>query len=66
MATYYQQIVSSERLPNARRPEFMPLEQQRKSLEKVRRYLDPPIEEDGLVNGDTKAHRQWLMKIWNK
>jgi hypothetical protein len=47
-------------------PEFVPLEQQQRSLEKVQRYLDAPVEEDGLVNDDTKAHRQWLMRIWNK
>ena len=63
MATYYQQIVSSDRLPNARRPEFTPLEQQQKSLEKVQRYLDTPVEEDVLVNDNTKAHHQWLMRI---
>jgi hypothetical protein len=67
MAAYYRQIVSSGRLPNARRPEFVPLEQQRRSLEKVQRYLDAPVvEEDGLVSDYTRAHRQWLMRIWNK
>jgi hypothetical protein len=62
----HQQLVSSDRLPNARRPERVPLEQQQRSLEKNQRYSDIPVEEDGLVNDETKAHRQWLMKIWNK
>jgi hypothetical protein len=66
MATSCRKIVSSARLPNARRPDVVPSEQQLRSLEKVQRYLDAPVEEDGLVNDDTKAHRQWLMGIWNK
>jgi hypothetical protein len=56
-----------DRLPNARRPEPIPAEElKRRSLEKVRRYLDAPAEEDVLVNGSTKAHRKWLMSRWNK
>jgi hypothetical protein len=66
MAISYRKIVSLDRLSNARRPELMPSEQQQRSLEKVQRYLDAPVEEDGLCKDDTKAHRQWLMRIWNK
>jgi hypothetical protein len=66
MAKYHQQLVSLDRLPNAQRPECVPLEQQQRSLKKIQRYPDIPVEEDGLVNDNTKAHRQWLMKIWTK
>jgi hypothetical protein len=66
MATHRQKIVSSDRLPNTRRSEFTLLERQQRSLGKVQRYLDAPVEEDILVNDNTKAHRQWLMRIWNK
>ena len=66
MATRRQKIVSSGRLPNAQHSEFTLLERQQRSLGKVQRYLDAPVEEDILVNDNTKAHRQWLMRIWNK
>jgi hypothetical protein len=59
-------IVPSDRLPNARRPEPIDAEERkRRSLERVRRYLDTPAE-DVLVNDNTKAHRKWLMGRWNK
>jgi hypothetical protein len=66
MATHHQKIVSSGRLPNGQHSEFALLERQQRSLGKVQRYLDAPVEEDILVNDNTKAHRQWLMRIWNK
>jgi hypothetical protein len=44
----------------------MPLKQQQRSLDKVQAYLNAPVEENGLVNDNTKAHRQWLMRIWNQ
>jgi hypothetical protein len=67
MLAYPHQIFSSDRLPNARRPEPIDAEERtRRSLEKVRRYLDTPTVEDVLVNEHTKAHRKWLMGRWNK
>jgi hypothetical protein len=63
MATHRQKIVSSGRLPNAQHSEFTLLERQQRSLGKVQRYLDAPVEEDILVNDNTKAHRQWLMRF---
>lgn len=67
MLAYQHQIVSSDRLPNARRPEPLDTEERkRRSLEKFRRYLDTPAEEDVLVNDNTKAHRKWLIGRWNK
>ena len=67
MLAYQHQIVSSDRLPNARRAEPIDAEElKRRSLEKVRRYLDTPTAEDVLVNEHTKAHRKWLMGRWNK
>jgi len=67
MLAYQHQIVSSDQLPNARRPEPIDAEERkRRSLEKVRRYLDTPTVEDVLVNEHTKAHRKWLMGRWNK
>jgi hypothetical protein len=66
MATFHQQLVLPDRLPHARRPVSVPLAQQQRSLDKIQRYLDTPVEEEGgLINDNTKAHRQWLMKIWN-
>jgi hypothetical protein len=41
-------------------------QQQQRSLEKVQKYLDVPVGEDDLASNDSKAHRQWLMRIWNK
>lgn len=67
MLAYQHQIISSDRLPNARRPEPIDAEERkRRGLEKVRRYLDTPTVEDVLVNEHTKAHRKWLIGRWNK
>lgn len=59
-------LISSGRLPNARPAECASSGQEQRSLEKVQRYLDAPVEEDVLAKGDSKAHRQWLMRIWNR
>ena len=36
------------------------------SLAKVQKYLVTPVEEDVLVEDESKAHRQWLMRTWNE
>jgi hypothetical protein len=40
-------------------------ELKRRSLEKVRRYLDTPAEEDVLVNNNAKAYGKWLISLTN-
>ena len=67
MYDYLESLVSLERLSNARRPESKPIEKLiEESLAKVEKYLAAPVEEDVLVEDDSKAHRQWLMRTWNE
>ena len=67
MYNYLDSFVSLERLSNARRPESQPIEKLiEESLAKVEKYLATPIEEDILVKDESKAHRQWLMRMWNE
>lgn len=67
MDDYLENLVSLERLSNARRPKTQPLDQLLKdSLAKVQKYLAAPVEEDILVEDESKAHRQWLMRTWNE
>jgi hypothetical protein len=67
MYDYLESLVSLERLSNARRPESNPIEKLiEESLAKVEKYLAAPVEEDVLVEDDSKAHRQWLMRTWNE
>jgi len=66
MARRNPRLVSSARNPNTRRVEPTSEGQQQRSLEKVQRYLDTPAEEAGQGNADTKANREWLMRIWNE
>jgi hypothetical protein len=39
------------------------LETSSKSIGNIRHA---PVDEDILVNDDTKAYRRWLIRIWNK
>lgn len=67
MYDYLDSLVSLERLSIARRPESKPIEELiGESLAKVEKYLAAPVEEDVLVEDDSKAHRQWLMRTWNE
>ncbi|RMZ87306.1 hypothetical protein DV736_g5468, partial [Chaetothyriales sp. CBS 134916] len=66
MVTYHQQLISSDRLPNVRRGKVSSLGEQQRSLDKVQKYLDAPVEQDNLALTDAKAHHEWLMRIWNK
>jgi hypothetical protein len=67
MDDYLEKLVSLEQLPNTRRPESQSIDQLiAESLAKVQKYLATPIEEDVLVDDDSKAHRQWLMRDWNE
>jgi hypothetical protein len=66
MATYHEQILSSRRFPNARRPKTVLLELQQRSLEKLQKYLDALVEEDALTNDNSKADYWWLMNIRRK
>ena len=67
MDAFLESLVSSGRLSNARRPVSQIngrlIEE---SLAKVQKYLATPVEEDILVEDESKAHRQWLMRIWNR
>lgn len=64
MDDYLETLISLERLSNARRPESQPVDQLlEESLAKVQKYLTTPVEEDVLVEDESKAHRQWLMLI---
>ena len=60
-----QRITSSGRLPNAKRPESDLLDRQQWSRAEFEKYRDEQVDEDILVNEDTKAHRKWFMGIWN-
>lgn len=67
MDAYLESLVSSERLSNARRPESQTNDRLiEESLAKVQKYLATPVEEDILVEDESKAHRQWLMRTWNE
>ena len=67
MDDYLESRASSERLSNIRRPQSQPNDQLlEESLAKVQKYLAAPVEEDVLVEDKSKAHRQWLMRSWNK
>jgi hypothetical protein len=67
MDDYLESLASLERLSNIRRPQSQPNDQLLdKSLAKVQKYLAAPVEEDVLVEDKSKAHRQWLMRSWNK
>jgi hypothetical protein len=67
MYDYLNSLVSLERLSNARRPESKPIEKLiEESLAKIEKYLAAPVEEDVLVEDESKAHRQWLMRSRNK
>lgn len=67
MDDYLENLVSLERLSNARRPQAQPVDQLLEdSLAKVQKYLAAPVEEDVLVEDASKAHRQWLMRTWNE
>jgi hypothetical protein len=67
MDAYLESLVSSGRLSNARRPESRTNESLiEESLAKVQKYLAAPVEEDVLVEDESKAHRQWLMRTWNE
>ena len=65
MDDYLENLVSLERLSNTRHPQSQPIDQLlEESLAKVQKYLAAPVEEDVLVEGESKAHRQWLMRTW--
>ena len=67
MDAYLEGLVSLERLSNARRSESQTNERLiEESLAKVQKYLATPVEEDILVEDESKAHRQWLMRTWNE
>jgi hypothetical protein len=67
MDDYLENLVSLERLSNTRRPQSQPTDQLLEdSLAKVQKYLAVPVEEDILFEDESKAHRQWLMRTWNK
>jgi hypothetical protein len=67
MDVYLESLVSLERLSNARLPESQTNEKLiEESLAKVQKYLAIPVEEDVLVEDESKAHRQWLMRTWNE
>jgi hypothetical protein len=67
MDDYLENLISLEQLSNARRPQPKPLNQLlEESLARVQQYLAAPVEEDVLVEDESKAHRQWLMKTWNE
>jgi hypothetical protein len=67
MDAYLESLVSLERLSNARLPESQTNEKLiEESLAKVQKYLAIPVEEDVLVEDESKAHRQWLMRTWNE
>jgi len=40
-------------------------EQHQQSLDKVKRYLELPGNDDCFASKDTKADRDWLMNIWD-
>ncbi len=67
MDAYLESLVSLEQLSNARRPESQTNERLiEESLAKVQKYLATPVEEYVLVEDESKAHRQWLMRTWNE
>jgi hypothetical protein len=67
MDAYLESLVSLERLSNARLPESQTNEKLiEESLAKVQKYLAIPVEEDVLVEDESKAHRQWLMRTWDE
>ena len=67
MDDYLESLVSIERLSNARRPQSKPLNQLlEECLIKIQKYLAASVKEIILVEDESKAHRQWLVKIWNK
>ena len=67
MDDYLESRASLERLSNIRRPQSQPNDQLlEESLAKVQKNLAAPVEEDVLVEDKSKAHRQWLMRSWNK
>jgi hypothetical protein len=47
-------------------PSLYPWSSSGEVWKRFRGIWTPPVEEDCLVSDDTKAHRQWLMRIWNK
>jgi hypothetical protein len=58
MDDYLENLVSLERLSNARRPESQPIDQLlEESLAKVQKYLTAPVKKDVLVEDESKAHR---------
>ncbi|KAK0754455.1 hypothetical protein B0T18DRAFT_399203 [Schizothecium vesticola] len=63
-----QRIKSRHRLPNVRRPGDSTLsERQQRTQEKFDKYEIETIQnEEDFTNDDTKAHRKWLMGIWNR
>lgn len=59
MNAYLNSLVSLGRLPNTRRWELQTDERLiEESLAKIQKYLFIPVEEDVLVEGASKAHRQ--------
>ena len=63
-----ERITSRQRLPNVRRAGDSTLsERQQRTREKFDKYENEPIQDEGdFANDDTKAHRKWLMGVWNR
>lgn len=58
MNDYLENLVSLERLSNVRRPKSQPLDQLlEESLAKVQKYLAALVEEDVLIEDESKAYR---------
>jgi hypothetical protein len=67
MNDYLQDLISLERLYKGRISESIPLDQLlEERLADVQKFLAAPVEEDVLVEDESKAHRQWLMRTRNE
>jgi hypothetical protein len=63
MDDYLKNIVSLEQVSNTRHPQSQPIDYlQEEVLAKVQKYLAAPVEEDVLVEHESKAHHQWLTR----
>ena len=62
----YDNMVSLDCLPNTRRIEVSSQAQHQRSLAKIQKYFEDPVDEEHLILQDTKAYRRKLMGDWKQ